>query len=89
MRGGKGVWQITDAACRLCWGWHRDPISLRRARRDHRCDNCRKCIAAGSHYIEAVISPDHGDIGNAGWWRSHECEECATRYGRWPLAVAS
>lgn len=42
-------------------------------------------IHVGDQYLEQVISPDHGDVGNAGWWRASECRACAVRYARWPI----
>jgi len=52
------------------------------SRKARRCDSCRGSISAGQHYIESVISPGHGDVGNETWWRAAECRECAERYGR-------
>lgn len=57
---------------------------LRTSRKLRRCD-CGTWIHAGDQYLEQVISPDHGDVGNAGWWRASECRACAVRYERWPI----
>ena len=55
----------------------RRSIKLRRCR-------CGTAILPGDDYVELVISPDHGDVGNVGWWRDAECRPCAVQYGRWP-----
>lgn len=57
---------------------------IRRARRHYRC-SCGTHILPGDQYRESVISPDHGDIGNKGWWRAAECRACCVRYDRWPI----
>jgi len=58
--------------------------TLRRSRRLRRC-GCGTIILPGDQYLEQVISPDHDDVGNAGWWRTDECRACAVRYDRWPI----
>ena len=58
--------------------------TFRRARVHHRCP-CGTHILPGDYYIEHVISPDHGEVGNVGWWRAAECRACAARFGRWPI----
>jgi len=58
--------------------------TLRTSRRLRRC-NCGTIIMPGDQYLEQVISPDHGDVGNAGWWRADECRACAVRYDHWPI----
>ena len=55
----------------------RRSIKLRRCR-------CGTAILPGDDYVELVISPDHGDVGNVGWWRDAECRPCAVRAERWP-----
>lgn len=52
---------------------------VRRARRTHRCDECRNLIPVGVRYADRVASP--GYVGNTGWWRIAECELCAIRLG--------
>ena len=62
--------------------------TLRRSRRSRRCETGSHCcvpIQPGDQYIEMVASPDHGDIGNVGWWRIAECIGCATLYDRQAL----
>lgn len=52
------------------------------ARKSRRCEGCSGRIDPGRAYLEHVASPDHGDLGNRGWWRLDECEDCAVRCGR-------
>lgn len=56
-------------------------VTSRTAAKLHEC-GCGRWIRRGDRYVELVASPDHGDLGNTGWWRIAECSECATRYGR-------
>ncbi len=42
-------------------------VTRRRARRQHRCDKCRKPIMPGQEYNKYALPPD-SDIGNIGWW---------------------
>ncbi|SDZ57249.1 hypothetical protein SAMN05216215_110715 [Saccharopolyspora shandongensis] len=59
--------------------------TVRTARKSRGCDACwpiRRTIKPGERYLECVASPDHGDLGNTGWWRMSECAGCAHRYGR-------
>lgn len=58
--------------------------TLRTSRRLRRC-NCGTIIMPGDQYLEQVISPDHGDVGNTKWWRADECRACAVRYDHWPI----
>lgn len=58
--------------------------TMRRARKLYRC-RCGKVVLPGDDYLELVISPGHGDVGNAGWWRDAECRDCSIRCGRWPI----
>ena len=58
--------------------------TLRTSRKLRRC-NCGTIIQPGDQYLEQVISPDHGEVGNAGWWRASECRACAVRHDRWPI----
>jgi len=63
----------------------------RTARRAHPCQhrgsyplaNCR--IQPGDRYLELVASPEHGDLGNQGWWRMAECAVHAEFHGRGEL----
>lgn len=55
--------------------------TARVARRSHRC-RCGHSIVPGELYVSSVASPNHGEIGNVGWWREAECSSCAERYGR-------
>lgn len=55
--------------------------TLRTSRRLRRC-NCGTIIMPGDQYLEQVISPDHGDVGNAGWWRADECSVIAASLHR-------
>ena len=58
-------------------------------KRGRRCDMCFAPILRGELYGWSVISPNHGDVGNTGWWGASECEACSTRYGRWPVAPSA
>lgn len=58
--------------------------TFRTSAKHRRCD-CGTHILPGDQYLEHVISPDHGDVGNVGWWRAAECRACAVRYDRWPV----
>lgn len=60
----------------------------RRARKLHRCP-CSGRIAIGEVYLEHVASPNHGDLGNRGWWRLPECASCAGMCGRGHLLVGA
>lgn len=64
-------------------------ITTRRAIKTHKCGPCHRDIEPGEVYLENVISPEHDDLGNPGWWRMAECAGCATRYGRGHLVGAS
>lgn len=33
------------------------------------------------------MSPDHGEVGNVGWWRAAECYPCVSRHGRGYLFI--
>lgn len=44
-------------------------------------------IRPGDRYLEIVASPEHGDLGNQGWWRMAECDVHAEFYGRGELLV--
>jgi hypothetical protein len=57
---------------------------LRRSNKLRRCD-CGTLIQPGDQYLQQVISPHHGEVGNVGWWRADECRACAVRYDRWPI----
>lgn len=57
-------------------------MTLRRARRTHLCDSCRRTVEVGDRYLEFVYSPDHDDVGNTRWARYAECRGCATDCGR-------
>ena len=43
--------------------------------------HCRN-IAPGDPYLELCASPNHGDLGNLGWWRLDECLYCVAVSGR-------
>jgi hypothetical protein len=61
-------------------------ITLRRSQKLRRCPACRRTIIhPGDQYLEHVISPDHDDVGNCGWWRAVECRACAVEAERWPI----
>lgn len=65
--------------------------TARRARKPHRCGNVshsQPCIPAGAVYLEHVVSPDHDDLGNTGWWRLPECADDARAYQRGHLIDA-
>lgn len=61
------------------------------ARKSHPCTyrgsypfgHCQ--IKPGDRYLEVVASPEHGDLGNQGWWRMAECGVHAEFYGRGKL----
>ena len=55
---------------------------IRTARKVHGCDGCVEVISPGDRYVHHIASPNHGELGNLGWWRRHECRDCAVRYGR-------
>ena len=46
-------------------------IGTPRAKKDHRCDRCRKPIPAGTHYKRYAITPG-SDIGNEKWMSGRE-----------------
>jgi len=56
--------------------------AIRCAAKSHRCGNCGSFIYRGDDYVELVMSPSHGDVGNTRWWRLTECSDCARQYGR-------
>lgn len=56
--------------------------TAREAAKPHQCSSCLNYIKTGARYLELVASPNHGDLGNTGWWRIEECGDCARRYGR-------
>lgn len=58
----------------------------RRAARTHRCE-CGHLIRIGERYLRHVLTPNHPEVGNVGWWRLAECSECAERCGRGALLV--
>lgn len=57
----------------------------RRNTRKRTCESCRRTVYAGETYLEHVASPNHDDLANTSWWRTTECRDCATRYGRGAL----
>jgi uroporphyrinogen-III decarboxylase len=57
-------------------------VVARTARVQHVCDGCRRFIEEGERYLEHVAAPGHDLLGNTHWWRTAECADCATRYGR-------
>lgn len=57
------------------------------ARKVRRCESCLSVIRPGDEYLEHVASPHHGDLDNEHWWRTWECADCATRYGRGDILV--
>jgi hypothetical protein len=59
----------------------------RKAARFYRCGRCHRGIEPGDYYVESVAAPNHGDIGNTGWWRDRECAYCADTYDRGHLII--
>ena len=57
---------------------------IRTARKVHSCEGCRglRAILPGDRYVHHIASPNHGELGNLGWWRLYECGGCAERNGR-------
>lgn len=59
---------------------------VRRARKTYRCDGdpypmgCAGPIRPGDTYVRSTATPDHGDLGNVGWWTLRYCVTCAEQY---------
>lgn len=61
-------------------------LTPRTARKTRTCA-CGQRILPGDLYLEQVVSPDHGEVGNVGWWRAAECYPCVSRHGRGYLFI--
>lgn len=55
-------------------------LSLRTARKRHRCEACRHGILPGSRYVLAEVPP-RSELGNDRWWRIPVCEPCGRTGG--------
>lgn len=53
----------------------------RRASKRRRCDGHlareKHWINVGDPIVWSALPPDHGDIGNIGWWHNAFCADCA------------